>query len=465
MNEKEVVEVTINDKAVNGQYKCPNCGASDITFKEKKGKLVCNYCGCEFEDKIENNQDLKKLKGTVVSKGTRNIKADAKDVITLKCGGCGAEVVIDTKDLAVARCHWCRSILTINDQIENGTIPDMLLPFKTTKEEAQIKINEFVSKRRFYANKSFKKEFTTENIMGVYFPYMLVDANIECDFAGIGEHKKREYYVGSDDNRRKVYDADVYNVERKFDMTIDDLSIESNSDRIDKVRDDKTNNIINSVMPFDTENCVKYTGNYLLGYSSEKRDMNVEDLEEKSNKQIKTIARINVKKDLTNYDRGLCWSKEEVKMIGKSWAAAYLPIWLYSYQEVKGDKKTLHYVAVNARTNETMGSIPINKPLLLLISSIIEIICGILGIILFILAYDPSADEDSSYIFLALFAAGFIYYGVIYNKYRNKDARHKFESETKTEMNIKERKDEFIETKKGLSNSRITGCNSDRIEE
>ena len=42
---------------------------------------------------------------------------------------------------------------------------------------------------------------------------------------------------------------------------------------------EKTTNVINSIMPFDTENCVKYKGNYLAGYSSEKRDTDIKELD------------------------------------------------------------------------------------------------------------------------------------------------------------------------------------------
>lgn len=45
-------------------------------------------------------------------------------------------------------------------------------------------------------------------------------------------------------------------------------------------------------MPFDTENCVKFDSNYLRGYTSEKRDMNVKDIEPLATKQIHDISRI-----------------------------------------------------------------------------------------------------------------------------------------------------------------------------
>lgn len=46
----------------------------------------------------------------------------------------------------------------------------------------------------------------------------------------------------------------------------------------------------------------------------------------------------------------------------------------------KGNKSLLHYVAVNARTKATMGSVPIHMPKLVLISALVEIL-GIIAMI------------------------------------------------------------------------------------
>ena len=453
-----VIDVgSVNRK--NGQYVCPYCGASEIQPNPKTGKLRCNYCFSEFDGKnINNISDISSLQGLTRGKGTENINADSNDVVTLKCGGCGAEVVIDTASAPNARCHWCRSILSINQRMENGAIPDAILPFKLQKNVAQQKIDYFVKKRTFFANPKFKKEFTTNNIMGVYFPYMLVDANCHAIFKGQGEHLIRRYTVGSGDNKKTRYDADLYNVEREFDILIDDLSIESSSKRLDKTSNKETNNIINSIMPFDTENCIQYESNYLVGYTSERRDVNIEDLGKKVNSQFRDISRYAAKDDATFYDRGIRWDQEDVIVKGTQWIAAYLPVWLYSYLEVKGDKKLLHYVAVNARTGETMGSIPINKPLLFLVSAIVEVLCVIL---LFILS--SGADEDSDGLILLL-AGGFVFYFVMKLRYRNSNARHTYEKETKKNVQNIRRVDQLVRREKGLSNAHMIGANHLKIE-
>lgn len=463
MEEEKVIQV--NKTNQNGQYRCPNCGSSEISPNPKTNKLKCDYCQTEFEGEpiTEKEKDLRKLTGVNRGSNTNKIDKNAEDVVTLRCGGCGAEVVIDTAHAPQARCHWCRSILSINDKLDNGAIPDAILPFKTKKEEARALIEGFVGKRKFFAHPKFRQEFTTENIMGVYFPYLLIDANCHATFTGEGEHQTRSYTVGSGDSRETRYDADAYTVERDFDITMEGLSIESNSNRLDKTSNEQTNNIINSIMPFDTENCISYRGNYLVGYTSERRDVNIDELTPHVENQLKDIARYAAKEECKFYDRGLHWNVEDLKVKGTMWISAYLPVWLYSYQEVKGNKKTLHYVAVNARTNETMGSVPINQPLLIGISAIIEVVLGLLGIILFI-AVNSVDDDDNGTFFLAFLLSGFIFYGIMYARYRNKSARHTYEKETKKEIYDLKTKDELLEHRKGLKNSRINNCNDSRLE-
>lgn len=452
-----VIDVCGNTK--DGQLKCPACGASEMIPNPKTGKLRCNYCYTEFEGhKIKQDLDLFSLKGRVVGSGAVNINKDASSMVTLKCGGCGAEIVIDTSDAPHARCHWCRSVLSINSKMENGSIPDVILPFSVRKEEAQNKINDFVKKRGFYANKQFKKEFSTDNIMGVYFPYMLVDANCHATFKGEGEHLIREYTVREGDSNTTYYDADAYSVERDFDIVVDDLSIESNSKRADKNDNSATNNIINSIMPFDTYNCIEYQSNYLIGYTSERRDVNIDDLSNKAKLQVLDIARHSINQDLSFYDRGVSWKNINVDIKGSKWISAYLPVWLYSYLETKGSKKVIHYVAVNARTMETMGSVPVNIPLLFLVSAIIEIISIILGF-----SFCIASDEEISSIFIFLLP-GILYFVFIYARYRNQSARHVYERETKNQISNIQRVDSLIGRRNRLSSNIIRGKNNNKLE-
>lgn len=444
-----VVQTDVGAK--DGQNKCPKCGATDISLNTKTGKLRCNYCRHEFEpEKVEGLEtDIDNLIGEIVGSGTQDIQKDFDNMMTFKCSSCGAEVVIDTSEATQARCHWCRNTLSVNQQIPNGSVPDVVLPFKLSKNEAKIEIEKFVGKRKFFAHPKFREEFTTENIMGVYFPYMVVDVNSHARFIGKGEHEVRRYTRGTKENQRTYYDADLYKVGRDFDLTIEGLTVESSADKLDKKAANKTNNIINAIMPFDTENSVKWNANYLKGYTSEKRDTNIDQLRPIVDAQSKDIARYAANDTLKQYDRGVRWEEEKMDVKGKQWKAAYLPVWLYSYQD---QNSVLHYVAVNARTKETIGSVPIHMPKLYAISFLVEVIAFIAVLL--------AGDFKYKWLFLI---AGIIYFFAMYTRYRNQDARHYHEKETEKEMKNLRTVDELIRRETGLTNSRMEGANNTKV--
>ena len=211
-DEVKIVQTDIDSK--DGQNKCPKCGATDISLNVNTGKLRCNFCRYEFEpEKVKGLEtDVSNLEGKIIGSGAQEIIADTNDVLTFKCSSCGAEVVIDTSEASTARCHWCRNVLSVNQQIPNGAIPDVVLPFKMTKDQAKGSIEKFVGKRKFFAHPTFTKEFTTNNIMGVYFPYMIVDVNSHAKLIGQGEHLVHSYTVKVGNGQEIRYDADLYDV-------------------------------------------------------------------------------------------------------------------------------------------------------------------------------------------------------------------------------------------------------------
>ena len=373
----------------NGINKCPYCGSSDIQLNMDTGLLHCNFCRREFSEEADTiDGDISKLSGIHMGSGASDILYDASDVVTIKCSACGAEVVVDTNEAPQARCHWCRNMLSLNQQIPNGAVPDAIMPFRIPKEKARTLIDTFVGKRKFFAHPVFRREFTTENIMGVYLPYMVIDVNAHAHFAGQGEHEVRSYTVGSGNDKETRYDADLYQVGRDFDIYIDDLTVEASSDKLNQATSVNSNNIINAILPYPLKETVRFNANYIRGFTSEKRNVNREQILGLAAAQTRDVARYNAYMQSTYYDRGIRWDVEEVTVKGELWKTVYLPVWLYSYLQVKPNgKKFLHYVAVNACTGETMGSVPIHMPKLVITSVIVEIIGIILAVLLIFLLF------------------------------------------------------------------------------
>ncbi|MCB1273952.1 MAG: TFIIB-type zinc ribbon-containing protein [Leucobacter sp.] len=332
--------------------------------------LVCLFCRHEWseaqiEPEIAGDEDLSELRGTTIASGAADIDPEVSGMLTLKCAGCGSEVVVNTAEAMSARCHWCRHVLTVNEQIPNGAVPDAVLPFALTHEQAVESIRAFAGKRRMFAHRRFVREFSPENVVGVYLPYMVIDSNASADLWGYGEVLTRTYTRGSGDDQETYYDADVYQVQRHIDFTVDDLTIESSAERANMDTLVNTNNIINTILPFDTKNAVKWNASYLTGYTSEKRDRDVAGVEPVLEDQLLSIARAQASTSVNDYDRGVRWEHERLEVHGTRWVAMYLPVWLYSYYHEEGGRGMVHYIAVNGRTGETMGSVPVSRGRLL----------------------------------------------------------------------------------------------------
>jgi len=357
----------------DGTNHCPKCAATDIRPKAGTDLLICAFCRHEWQgERVEEQFGFgaghDQLSGTTIASGARDIAADAAMLRSFKCTGCGAEVTINTQSEMTARCHWCRHVFGVNEQISNGAVPDAVLPFHIRKDDAVARIRQFVDKRKLFALKEFKEQFTPENVISVYLPYMIVDGKASVDVAGKGEIETRRYTRGDGNNKKTYYDADVYQVERRVDFTVDDLPLESSRERSNLDTRANTNNIINTILPFDTKNAVKWNAQYLRGCSSEKRDLDVSHLQPRLADQMLSIARAQVESSVGRYDRGVRWEKEGIDVHGSRWVSMYLPVWLYSYHQ-PGDKGgLLHYIAVNGRTGETMGSVPVQNWKLILVS-------------------------------------------------------------------------------------------------
>ena len=124
--------------------------------------------------------------------------------------------------------------------------------------------------------------------------------------------------------------------------------------------------------------------------------------------------------------------------------AAYLPVWLYTYREKIGDKEIVHYIAVNGRTKETMGSVPINNKKIFIEFIILEVLCILFSAIGYLLT-----NLLAVFLLLLMFPIAY-YYNDKSKRYRNATVRYNYEYETNRKVNYKEFKDVLYETRIGV---------------
>ncbi|MBR0134489.1 TFIIB-type zinc ribbon-containing protein [Candidatus Saccharibacteria bacterium] len=419
--------------------RCSNCGGSDIRFDEKSGKLRCEQCRSLIDGVMANGaDDISMLKGKIISGGAKKI-IDSKTMITMKCSACGAEVTVNTDEATSARCPWCRHVLSISDKLPNGAIPDLILPFKVTHEAAVEEVKAYIRRNRSLAKRKFVEDFNDDAVVGIYLPYMVVDMNVHAKMSGDGEIETRHYVVRHGRSEYTRYDANLYHVSREFDLEIDDLTVEASSDRLNQNVLTNTNNVVNAIMPFDTENAVEWDPRYVRGYSCERRDVDIEDVDKRVRLQVEDIMKYRMRNVIDQYNRGVRWDKMSLDRNGAKWKTAYLPVWLYSYLDEKPNgKSTLHYVAVNGRTRETVGSTPIEWSRVIFRAISVPLVMFIINMAMGTLARNGVGNKILTEIVVILSLIGLFWLPISIFNYvfstrgaRNKIARHVHEKDTR----------------------------------
>ena len=187
----------------NGVHRCPHCGSSDVSLSAKDGELKCNFCRTVFKGKLANPPGgVEDLKGEVRGDGAGDIVPGDDIVVTYKCPSCGAEVVVNTEESLDASCHWCKHVFTVNEKLKNGAVPDLVLPFKMTKTQAQEKARECINNMTS-VHSDFCEKFEKEGLRGVYFPYFIVDVNARMELHG--EAEKTISMPSNSDRRINTY--------------------------------------------------------------------------------------------------------------------------------------------------------------------------------------------------------------------------------------------------------------------
>ncbi len=434
-----IMTVPLSEKKDDNAQVCPKCGTANLSLDETTGHYTCNYCQHEFKPvKPLTSEELQKVQNTTPP------TIDYSNIVTISCKNCKTEVIIDKEFLGQTKCPWCKCPLTTTDVMQTKSAPSLVLPFSVTREEAKQKVEEFINQKKLLIEPELLDNIKIENITPVYLPYALVDIYSHGKFIGEGEHQVKKYY-NVHENGVTYYDADTYTIEREFDLLIDGLEIEKGIKSNDRAR-----TIIDGLKPFDIENACTWDANYLRGCTSLNRNIDFNYLQSIIDDKAKLETKFAANETLEEYDRGIAWSTQDINIYRANWEIIYLPIWLYSYPQPIKNKETLNYIAVNGRTKEVVGTLPIHTAKLIGLSIGVEL----LGIFLmFFLSFLP---------FSFIFAfSGLVFFYVIKRMYQQVPAKQE-EEESKPHnilYNVRQL-DKLLQRKTGLKTTNMIGANN-----
>ena len=313
--------------------KCPSCGAT-LAFDPSTGGLICNFCGSTVALKtMPVAPGLGYSLDDLQNNAGRHLMQTASKLLI--CGTCGGQFLADKSSLS-GLCPYCGS----NSITESGNTSGMMeptgvIPFKISKEEAQNIFKQWISARRM-APTDLKKNSEITDLVGVYVPYWVFDADTYTPYKG-----KFGKTVGSGDDQYTKY----HKAEGVCKLPIKNLTLVASS-RLEKDAYWK------SVSKFDFNFMKKYDPNLLAGFWSESYTVDgttawqtaMGKIYDKITKSIKSledadvIAKIDMKPEATNVH------------------AKYVlaPIWITSF-DYNG---TVYRVLVNGQTGNIVGTWP-----------------------------------------------------------------------------------------------------------
>ncbi len=318
--------------------KCPGCG-SNMIFDPDEQMLVCEHCGTKqgFENKV-TAEELDLLSGLADSR-----QWESDEATVFSCDNCGAKVVLKQGETAKI-CPFCGTSHVQKTEELAGLKPNALIPFAFGDEKA-VSFSKNWAKKRIFAPRKFKKTLSAENIKGVYTPCFTFDSRTTSVYYGrIGKHHTRT--VGSGKNRR----VETYTVWRNISGTycdsFDDLLVTAGS-RFNQQH-------LNKLMPYRTNDGVKYEEKYLMGFMAYHYDKELASCWDTAKNSIDNILRTRI---LGQYSYDVVsYLNVSTKHDGVTYKYVMLPVYIGNFKY----NKKLYNFYVNGSTGKVTGKTPVS---------------------------------------------------------------------------------------------------------
>ena len=236
-------------------YKCPNCGGG-LIFDPKKQKLVCEYCLSEFSEK-ELKVPETKQEAVKEAEETAEEQKSAGTVSYI-CPSCGAEIVTE-ETTAASFCYYCHNPIVLSGRVSGEFLPDRILPFSIERKQAEEMFLSWIRKKKFVPT-SFYTEKQIEKLSGVYFPYLMYSCKVDGQIRAEAE-KDRTWVTGN----TRYTEHNRYQVERSGCLDVKNLTRNALSG--------SNRELVEGVLPFDSDKMVPFQTGYLSGFLAEKRNM------------------------------------------------------------------------------------------------------------------------------------------------------------------------------------------------
>jgi len=349
-------------------YKCPNCG-SYLAFNPDLQDWKCGSCGSEFDEKTllvkaaeyqkqaeaeqaqhdhdhEHDHDHNHAPAEAAQAGEADQTEEAPDAsengeqVVYHCPSCGSEIITDETTVAT-HCYYCHNPVVLQGKLTSDMRPEQVLPFTVSKDKAIERFMHWVSQKRFVPKGFFARE-QVRQMEGVYYPHFVTRCVVDGSYTGEGLRS-----TVMDSGQYIVTTTEHFAVTRRADITFSNVMRPALKSADRKLSD--------GIHPFPLEEVKPFSGAYLSGFLAERRDLNAEeataDIEGELSGYVSPLLTQTV--HYTSYS-----GASSARMKDKKCKYVLLPTWVLTY--AKSGEKEPYYYAMNGRTGEVCGKLPIN---------------------------------------------------------------------------------------------------------
>lgn len=323
-------------------YQCPSCGAP-LRFDGTDGKLHCDSCGNSYER--ENIEQFSAVNTAAAEENSFKWETYTDDeVVEAKvytCPQCGGEITGDSVT-AAARCPYCDNYVVMAEQVSGILKPDIIVPFKTTKQQAVEALRAFYKGKKLLPN-LFKDENRINEVRGVYVPFWLfdcsADANMTFDCTNVTSWTSGGY---------RYTKTDHYAALRAGGVDFANVPVDASS----KMADD----FMDSIEPFDLSAAVNFDSAVLSGFLADKFDVSSQNSLPRANERIKNSVSQLFRNSVQGYS-SVSERAGSIKVDNGKIKYALLPVWILNTRY----RDKLYTFAMNGQTGKLVGNLPVDR--------------------------------------------------------------------------------------------------------
>ena len=324
-------------------------------------QLCCKYCGFEINVDGKISDEEYDFLNSNEEENTWNLESKV-----IHCDNCGANTVIDTNEISFC-CPFCGSNSVAETNQLSGIKPHRVVPFKISNESSISNYSKWL-KKKFFVPKKVKNNIPSLKLRGVYLPVWTFDTNSFSFYKGrLGKHYTTT--VGSGKDRRTVTKTRYFYISGTQNVNFDDLIINAGSNI--------SQNEINQISPFNTNDSYLYEKKYLVGFSAEHYTIKLNTGWENSKLIMKSQIE---RKILSRYSYDVVsYLNVNTTYNNITYKYVLIPIWIGTY---KYNNKIYRFLS-NGETGKSCGKYPISPLKVTFVISFIILLITLFLILLY----------------------------------------------------------------------------------